>query len=213
MAQRFGVMRVRGDMLLIGCATRETMRAPTLSTIRSAAGAYPLPSLSQPTSVGVPHRIRLMNYHEVGRRPFKPQTAHSCTRGRPWVRTASGEARHCAREKIQELVRGSSSRIAQGKGEIIRNRNSHSGPSSLGCLKAQATKRCPIGRSSDSQVCAPPSSNGWTGQRSILIFDSDLIEVKATKQKPPHVGEVPLTREFETTITAIETKNDRSLES
>ena len=60
---------------------------------------------------------------------------------------------------------------------------------------------------------APPSSNGWTGQRSILIFDSDLIEVKATKQKPPHVGEVPLTREFETTITAIETKNDRSLES
>src|SRR4029077_5579884 len=70
-----------------------------------------------------------------------------------------------------------------------------------------------IGRSSDSQVCAPPSSNGWTGQRSILIFDSDLIEVKATKQKPPHVGEVPLTREFETTITAIETKNDRSLES
>ena len=71
----------------------------------------------------------------------------------------------------------------------------------------------PIGRSADSQVCAPPSSNGWTGQRSILIFDSDLIEVKATKQKPPHVGEVPLTREFETTITAIETKNDRSLES
>jgi integrase len=50
-------------------------------------------------------------------------------------------------------------------------------------------------------------------QRSILIFDSDLVEVKATKQKPPHVGEVPLTREFETTITAIETKNDRSLES
>ncbi|HWY92281.1 MAG TPA: hypothetical protein VNY04_05210, partial [Chthoniobacterales bacterium] len=50
-------------------------------------------------------------------------------------------------------------------------------------------------------------------QRSILIFDSDLVEVKATKQKPPHVGEVPLTREFEATITAIETKNDRSLES
>ena len=83
----------------------------------------------------------------------------------------------------------------------------------LESLKSQATKRCPIGRSADSQVCAPPSSNGWTGQRSILIFDSDLVEVKATKQKPPHVGEVPLTREFETTITAIETKNDRSLES
>ena len=63
---------------------------------------------------------------------------------------------------------------------------------------------------------------GFTGLRTAELerldwaevhFDSDLIEVKATKQKPPHVGEVPLTREFETTITAIETKNDRSLES
>src|ERR1700758_634359 len=52
---------------------------------------------------------------------------HSCAGGRPWIRNTSGEARHCGREKIQELVRGSSSRIAQGKGEIIRNRNSHSG--------------------------------------------------------------------------------------
>ena len=52
---------------------------------------------------------------------------YSCAGGRPWIRSTSGEARHCAREKIQELVRGSSSRIAQGKGEIIRNRNSHSG--------------------------------------------------------------------------------------
>ena len=153
------------------------------------------------------HRREALGVGRLSRR------RHSCAGGRPWIRSTSGEARHCAREKIQELVRGSSSRIAQGKGEIIRNRNSHSGRVSLGCLKAQATKRCPIGRSADSQVCAPPSSNGWTGQRSILIFDSDLIEVKDTKQKPPHVGEVPLTREFETTITAIETKNDRSLES
>jgi len=47
-------------------ATPETMRAPTLSTIRSAVGAHPPPSLSQPTSVGVPHRIRLMNHTAPG---------------------------------------------------------------------------------------------------------------------------------------------------
>jgi hypothetical protein len=46
---------------------------------------------------------------------------------------------------------------------------------------------------------------------SILVIPI-LTTEPATKQKPPHVGEVPLTREFETTITAIETKNDRSLE-
>ena len=45
------------------------------------------------------------------------------------------------------------------------------------------------------------------------VVDCLQIDCGMPADLPPHVGEVPVTREFETTITAIETKNDRSLES
>ena len=90
---------------------------------------------------------------------------YSCTRGRPWVRTASGEARHCAREKIQELARGSSSRIAQGK---VRS-------SEIGILTPAELAR--LLESASDETLPYWALGGFTGLRTAELERLDWAEV------------------------------------